>query len=322
MPEERTPLSCARIASLSLASPLVLAPLAGYTDLPFRLLCRRLGAALAVTEMVSCHGLVHGQPKTLRLLATTPEERPVAVQLFGSDPEVMGRAAALASGHPFDLVDINMGCPARKVVKRGAGAALMRDPQRARAVIAAVARNSRLPFTVKMRTGWNRQEKNAVDLARWAEDLGAAAVTVHGRTWSDGFSGAVDLDTIGAVKEAVSIPVIGNGDVRSRQDAAAMMAATGCDLVMVGRAAIGRPWLFGRQEEPPAGERAAIFGQLLALGRQYAPERMHLARLQRHAAQMFKGIAGAAELRRQIFAIPSIDDLEAFVLGLASGKKN
>ncbi len=322
MPEERTPLPCARIASLTLASPLVLAPLAGYTDLPFRLLCRRLGAALTVTEMVSCHGLAYAQPKTLRLLASAPEERPVSVQLFGGDPETMGRAATLASSHPFDLVDINMGCPARKVIKRGAGAALMRDPQRARAVIAAVVRNSRLPVTVKMRTGWSHREKNAVDLARWAEDLGVAAVTVHGRTWSDGFSGPVDLETIGAVKEAVSIPVIGNGDVHSRQEAAAMMAATGCDLVMIGRAAIGRPWLFGRKDDPPPAERAAIFGQLLALARQYTPDRVHLAKLQRHAAQMFKGIAGAAELRRRIFAVSTLSALESLVQHLVSVKKS
>jgi len=308
------------IAGIILDSPLVLAPLAGYTDLPFRLFCRRLGAALCVTEMVSCHGLVYGQPKTLRLLATTPEERPVAVQLFGSDPEVMGRAAALVSEHPFDLVDINMGCPVRKVVKRGAGAALMRDPERAAAVIAAVVRNSRLPVTVKMRTGWTHKEKNAVELARRAEELGVAAVTVHGRTWSDGFSGPVDLDTIRAVKEAVSIPVIGNGDVRSRRDAETMTAATGCDLVMVGRAALDRPWLFSRDDEPSVAERSAYLLNHFALVRRHAPHQGGPARLKSHTARIFKGIAGASALRRRIFAATDLETLERLIRELGDKK--
>ncbi len=308
------------IAGIRLASPLVLAPLAGYTDLPFRLLCREHGAGLCFSEMISSHGLVYGHDKTVRLLATVAEERPVAMQLFGNDPEIMGRAAAIASARPIDLLDINMGCPVRKVIKRGAGAALMRDPDRAAAIIEAVVAASRVPVTVKMRTGWTHADQNAVQLARLAEELGVAAITVHGRTWSDGFSGPVDLETIRAVKEAVSIPVIGNGDVCSRADAETMMRITGCDLVMIGRAALGRPWIF-RTDDPamPVGPRAAVLRRHLELIRRHTPDRTHLARIKNHAGRYFKGIPGAAALRRRIFAASTLDELEELVVDLAHG---
>ena len=238
------------IGQIKLASPFVLAPLAGYTDLPFRLVCKEYGASLVYSEMISCHGLVYEQKNTWAMLRTVAEERPFAIQLFGSDPEMMGRAAAIASTMPADLIDINMGCPVRKVVKKGAGAALMKDLPRAQAVIQAVCANATLPVTVKCRSGWDDTTLNAPQLAIIAEAAGVAAITVHARTWAQGFGGLADRGMIARVKQTVSIPVIGNGDVLCYQDGLSLMAETGCDGVMVGRGALGNPWVFSAGKPP------------------------------------------------------------------------
>jgi tRNA-dihydrouridine synthase B len=290
------------IDSLRLASGLILAPLAGYTNLPFRLLCRENGASLCVSEMISCHGLVHDQQKTLELLQSLPEERPFAVQLFGNDPYMMARAAAIVSSFPIDMIDINMGCPVRKVVKKGCGAALMKDPERARAIIQAVCARTSLPVTVKFRSGWNNEHINAPAFAAMAEEAGAAAVTIHARTWAQGFGGTADREIIKAVKAAVAIPVIGNGDVTSYNDALAMMAATGCDGVMVGRAALGNPWLFSPAGQPATlAERLPLIERYLHLAEQFLPLPKLLFKVKNQAAKFVVGLEGASRLRQAIY---------------------
>jgi nifR3 family TIM-barrel protein len=305
------------IGSLHLNNPFILAPLAGYTDLPFRHVCRESGAALCYSEMISCHGLVYRQQNTLNMTRSSGAERPVAMQLFGEDAKKMGDAAAILSELPIDLIDLNMGCPVKKVVKKGAGAALMRDPARAAAIIRAVCLNSRQPVTVKIRSGWNHQEINAVEFALMAEEHGASAVAVHARTWSDGFSGTVDWRIIARVKAAVSIPVIGNGDVLSHADGVRMMAETNCDGVMIGRAALGAPWIFN----PEAGSSPSLSYRARALDRhlmliedfyQATAEKI-LPRIKNQAGRYFKGLAGGAEIRRQIYQMKKFSQLRDFI---------
>jgi len=303
-----------RIGDIALACPLILAPLAGYTDLPFRLVCREQGAALCFSEMISCHGLVYDQKNTLDLMQTVATERPFGIQLFGHDPELMGRAAAILSSWPVDLIDLNMGCPVRKVVKRGSGAALMKDPGLARAIIAAVRANTGLPVTVKFRSGWTAENITAPAFAAMAEAAGASAVTIHGRTWAQGFGGLADRDVIRAVKAAVSIPVIGNGDILSCADGRQMMAETGCDAVMVGRGALGNPWVFS-----PAGQPATLAGRLpvilryLELTVQYLPVARVLFRIKNHTSKFLTGLPGAARLRQAIYAAATVDEIVALL---------
>jgi len=293
-----------------------LAPLAGYSDLPFRLLCKQFGAGICFSEMISCNGLVYGQENTYALLASIPEERPVGMQLFGNEPEIMADAAAIVSSHPVDLIDINMGCPVKKVVKRGAGAALMKEPDLARRIIAAVRRATDKAVTVKIRTGWDRRSINACEIARIAEDNGADAVTVHGRTWSDGFGGSVDLEAIAAVKKALSIPVIGNGDIHTQEDGLTMMAKTGCDAVMIGRGALGAPWIFGNETDLSVGGRARALARHLEFIVTYASGSYPLARIKNHAGRYFKGSRDAASIRKQIYSTTSLSDLNQFITEL------
>jgi len=299
-----------QIKALQLTPPLILAPLAGYTDLPFRLLCRKFGAALCYTEMISCHGLVYDMKKTLEMTRTVPEERPVALQLFGADPDKMGEAAAIVSNMDVDIIDINMGCPVKKVVKKGAGAALMQDRKLAAAIIQRVCDNTSLPVTVKIRTGWNHTAIVAPDFAKMAEDNGASGIAVHGRTWSQGFGGTVDWETIARVKDSVAIPVIGNGDITTYQEAFDFLDISGCDGVMIGRGALGNPWVFtpgGTPETLP--ERMQGLTHHLQLIRQYSnPDRI-LAKIKNHAGRYFKGITGGASMRRQIYSAPTFEAL-------------
>jgi len=302
------------IGSVSLQSGLMLAPLAGYTDLPFRLLCRENGAALCFSEMISCHGLVQNQKNTHELLRTVAEERPFAVQLFGSDPEFMGQAAAIVSSLSADLIDINMGCPVRKVIKKGCGASLMKNPQLAEAIIRAVCARSSLPVTVKFRSGWTEASINAPEFAAMAEAAGASAVTIHARTWVQGFGGTADREVIKAVKAAVSIPVIGNGDILSYTDGMAMMAETGCDGVMVGRGALGNPWLFSLAGRPETlTGRLPVLERYLQLASQYLPLDKVLFKVKNHTAKFLTGLPGAARLRQAIYSCESVEAIVALL---------
>lgn len=234
------------IGSLRLENWLVMAPMAGITNLPFRLMVKRMGAGLVTTEMVSSVGLTLGKPKTLEYLKSHPEEKPLAVQIFGSRPEVMARAAQIAVERGADIVDINMGCPVKKVVRTGAGASLLRNPRQAADIVCAVRVACPVPLTVKIRAGWSPQLANACEVARVLEDCGADAITVHPRFAVHGFSSAADWELIGRVKEKVNIPVLGNGDTLEPSHAFEMKRITGCDGVMIGRGAVGNPWIFKR----------------------------------------------------------------------------
>ncbi|MGI6557471.1 MAG: tRNA dihydrouridine synthase DusB [Limnochordia bacterium] len=238
------------IGGVPLRGPVVLAPMAGITNSPFRQLAVEWGAGLVYTEMVSAKGLMHGNARTKDLLSFSEAERPIACQLFGSEPETMAKAAAIiAADYGPDLIDINMGCPTPKIVRNGDGAALLRKPSLAFEVIQAVVEAVGVPVTVKIRSGWDSDSINAVEIALLAEKAGAAAITLHGRTRDQFYSGEADWEVIRSVKEALTIPVIGNGDVKSPLDVQAMFQATGCDLVMIGRGSLGNPWIFAQAME-------------------------------------------------------------------------
>ena len=221
-----------------------LAPLAGISNLSFRLIARSQGCALAYTEMISANGLVRKTAKTYEYLKTCEDDRPLGAQIFGADPQIMAEAARIVADTGVDLIDINMGCPVRKVIKAGAGAVLMKNPDLVARIVDAVKKAVKIPITVKIRSGWTHASINAVEIARIAEDCGADALTVHPRTADQGYSGHADWKIIADVKKAVKIPVIGNGDIRQPQDAVRMLAETDCDAVMVGRGSLGNPWIF------------------------------------------------------------------------------
>lgn len=236
------------IGSIRLTNRTVLAPLAGITNLPMRLLCKAGGAGLVCSEMISANGLVHGSARTAAMLRSAPAERPLSIQIFGADPAVMAEAARMVAAAGVDILDINFGCSVRKVVKTGAGVALMRDPKRAEALLKAVRRAVAIPLTLKMRSGWTASGEQALEIAAIAESCGVDAVTLHPRTAAQGFSGRANWPLIGRVREGAGIPVIGNGDIVTPEDALRMQQETGCAAVMIGRAAMGNPWIFGQTE--------------------------------------------------------------------------
>ena len=233
-----------QIGSLTLENNTILAPLAGITDLPFRLLAKEAGCGMVCSEMISSHGLVYKSEKTFKMLDSTPEEKPLSIQLFGAKPDIMAEAAAIVESSGADVVDINFGCSVRKIIKTGSGAALMRTPDLAEDLLKAVRRSIRIPLTIKIRSGWDTTGEQALRISRIAEDCGVDAVAVHPRTAGQLFGGRADWSIIAAVKSNVSIPVIGNGDIRSAADAVRMLDETGCDGVMIGRKAIGNPYIF------------------------------------------------------------------------------
>ena len=235
-----------RIGNTILENNVILAPMAGVTDLPFRLLCREQGAGCVVTEMLSAKAILYNNRNTKELMQIHPQERPAAIQLFGSDPDIMAQIAARIEDGPYDFIDVNMGCPVPKVVNNGEGSALMKNPKQAEKVLSAMVKAVKKPVTVKFRKGFNNTSVNAVEFAKMAEGSGVAAVAVHGRTREQYYSGKADWDIIRQVKEAVKIPVIGNGDIFTPQDAGRMMEETGCDGIMVARGAKGNPWIFRR----------------------------------------------------------------------------
>lgn len=308
-----------KIAQFAFTSPLVLAPLAGYSDLPFRLLCREFGAGLCFSEMISCHGLGYGQKKTLAMLISAPEEKPVSFQLFGADVKMMAKAADLINHFSPDLVDINMGCPVKKVTKKGAGAALMATPKIAEEIIREVRKNCHSPITVKFRKGVNNQSITCVDFAKMTEQNGASAITVHGRTWSQGFTGQADWSVIRQVKENVSIPVIGNGDILSYEEASKRLAQSGCDGVMIGRGALGNPWVFDAKGRPQD-----YTSLLLAVTRHLDLMRIHLDTdrllgvVKNHIGRYFKHLKGSSNIRREVYAAESFKDLYRKIVELQS----
>ena len=299
-----------RIGPVELASPVVLAPMSGVTDPPFRRLVRRFGAGLVVSEMIASRAMIHASRKTFRRSVASDDEQPMAVQLAGCDPDMMAEAARLCSDQGAKIIDINMGCPVKKVVNGDAGAALMREEGQAQSIITAVVRAVDLPVTVKMRTGWDDANRNAPRLARIAEDCGAAAITVHGRTRCQFYNGRADWPFIREVKNAVSVPVIANGDVLSPHDAARVLEISAADGVMVGRATYGRPWLISRIGEFLAtGQLRAdpsLTEQCDTLLEHYDMMLRHYGRdtgmraARKHVAWYSKGLPGSAQFRSDI----------------------
>ncbi|ABR50599.1 putative TIM-barrel protein, nifR3 family [Alkaliphilus metalliredigens QYMF] len=309
-----------KIGDISLHSKVFLAPMAGVTDLPFRLICKKMGSGMVYMEMVSAKGLYYGDKKTERLLQIHPEEKPAALQIFGSEPDIMAKAAYMLNDRENIILDINMGCPTPKIVKNGDGSALMLDPPRAARVVKAVVRESIKPVTVKIRKGWDDKQINAVEMAKILEDSGAQAIAVHGRTREQFYSGKADWDIIKQVKEAVTIPVIGNGDVFSVEDARDMLEQTQCDGIMIGRGAQGNPWIFKRVDaymkngevlaEPGLEERVEMILEHMDLVIKYKGEYIGIREMRKHVGWYLKGLKNSASIRNLINRIESSQEMK------------
>lgn len=312
------------IGNVKLKNKLVLAPMAGVTDLAFRKLCIEEGAGMTCTEMVSAKAVLYNNKNTDILLETFPQEHPSALQMFGSDPDIMAEIGArLADEYPFDIIDVNMGCPVPKIVNNGEGSALMKNPELVEKILTAMVKKISKPVTVKIRKGFNDEMVNAVEIAKIAESCGVAAVAVHGRTREQYYAGEADWDIIRRVKEAVSIPVVGNGDVTSPQNAARMIAETGCDAVMIGRAVRGNPWLFrqinayletGELINKPSGEE--IGKMILRHGKmsvELKGEYTGIREMRKHVAWYLYGVPHAASLRNKVNFVETYDELEELI---------
>lgn len=312
-----------KIGNVSIENNLILAPMAGVTDLPFRLLCREQGCGLLYTEMVSAKAILYKNKNTESLMEVTEDENPISLQLFGSEPEIMAEIAKQVEERPFDIIDVNMGCPVPKVVNNGEGSALMKNPRLAGEIISAMTRAVKKPVTVKIRKGFNDDMVNAVEIAHIAQECGAAAVAVHGRTREQYYSGKADWDIIAQVKKAVSIPVIGNGDINSAEDAIAMMKKTHCDGVMIGRGSQGNPWIFSQVnhymktgEMLPKPDKEQVKKMILrhaALQRKYKGEYIGIREMRKHFAWYTAGYPNSAALRNRINFIETFAELEKMV---------
>jgi nifR3 family TIM-barrel protein len=285
-----------------------LAPLAGISNLPFRLIARSLGCALAYTEMISANGLIRKTAKTFEYLKTCADDHLLGAQVFGADPEIVAQASRIIADNGADLIDINMGCPVKKVIKTGSGAILMKDPDLVARIVTSVKKAVQIPVTVKIRSGWRGGSINAVEIARIAEDSGADAITIHGRTADQGYSGKADWKIIAEVKKAVKIPVIGNGDIWHPQDAVKMLRETSCDAVMVGRGALGNPWIFkgiiqacsGQMENylPSLDQRQKMIKNHWEMEAQFLGSKLADKRFRKHLLWYTKGLEGASRFRQ------------------------
>ena len=314
-------LGTVKIGNVEIERSAALAPMASVADTAYRLMCKEYGAAYLVSEMISAKGMVYGDRKTPELCAIDERERPIALQLFGEEAEFVGRAAYMLNEYRPDIIDINMGCPVPKIVGSGSGSALMRDPARAAEIVRAAVKNAQCPVTVKMRIGWDSEHINAVEFARVIEQAGAAAIAVHGRTRMQFYSGEADRESIRQVKQAVSCPVIGNGDVMTPQQCRQMYEETGCDLVMIGRGSYGRPWVFGQVRryldsgellpEPDNCEKMRVMLRHAELLCSLKGERQGIKEMRHNFAWYIKGMHGAAKLRGRSGELDTLDDLRA-----------
>jgi len=309
-----------QIGNVIMDNPLVLAPMAGVTDLPFRLLCKEQGAGLLCMEMISAKAISYKNKNTLALMQIDQREHPVSMQLFGSEPELMGEVAKSIEEHPFDILDINMGCPVPKVVNNQEGSALMRTPKLVEAIVRSVVKAVKKPVTVKIRKGFDAEHVNAEEIARIIEGCGASAIAVHGRTREQYYSGTADWNIIRRVKEAVSIPVLGNGDVDSPQKARALLEETGCDGIMIGRGARGNPWLFKQinyyletgeiLDKPSKAEVKAMILEHARLQLEVKGEYTGMREMRKHVAWYTAGYPHSARLRGIINEVTSYEMLE------------
>lgn len=315
-----------KIGDVNLKNNLILAPMAGVTDLPFRLLCKEQGAGLLCMEMVSAKAIYFNNKNTEELLTIDDREPPVSLQLFGSDPDIISEMAKKIENRPFSILDINMGCPVPKVAGNGEGSALMKNPKLVEEIVSKTAKAIKKPVTVKIRKGFDDEHINAVEIARIAESAGAAAVAVHGRTREQYYSGKADWDIIRQVKEAVKIPVIGNGDVTSPEAARQLMETTGCDGIMIGRGAQGNPWIF-RQilhwmetgEEEPKPDLEEVKSMILRHARmlvEYKGAYTGIREMRKHVAWYTAGYPNSAKLRARVNEIESLEALEHLIQGL------
>ncbi len=313
-----------KIGNVTIDGLVGLAPMAGVADRAFRRLCHNYGAAFVVGEMVSAKGLTYGDKKSDELLVLDGETRPAAIQLFGDDPAIMAKAAVMAMAHQPDWIDINFGCPAPKIVGNHCGSALLRDPALCGRITRAVADAVDVPVTVKIRRGYDAEHVTAVEVARACEAGGAAAITVHGRTRDQMYAPPVDLECIRAVKQAVSVPVIGNGDVTDAKSAAHMLEETGCDMLMVGRGALGAPWVFAQINAylehgtllpaPGLAQRLLLLMRQAKMTVENKGERVAMLEVRKHAAWYMNGLRGAAEYRRRACTVSTLAELEALCL--------
>ena len=312
-----------KIGNVQLDNEVFLSPMAGVTDLPFRTICKEKGCGMLYTEMINAKALCYDDENTKKMLRMDKDEHPVAVQIFGSDPEFMGKAAIIMNQYPNEILDINMGCPAPKVIKNGDGSALMRNPKLAAEVLTAVVKNSEKPVTLKIRKGWDDDSVNAVEIAKIAEQAGISAVAIHGRTREQYYSGKADWDIIKEIKESISIPVIGNGDVFEIDDAINMLEKTNCDAIMIGRGAQGNPWIFKRINHymqtgeilpnPTAEEKINTAIEHMKLAVAEHGEYVAVREMRKHIGWYIKGLKNSARFRDEI---NKLTDCESVVMKL------